>query len=199
MWGRHADSGGTDADCKDRQARRLISGIAAGDESAMEAFFCRYRAEVYAFACSRLDDSQSAGDIVSEVMLAVWQGARRFKGGSGVRTWLLGIANNKVRDALRRRGPWRFQQLDHPIADTGSPGCERMAVDAADLRCLNRCLQALSDEHRQVVHLAFFEDLSYPEIARVIDRPVGTVKTRMYHARIALKRSLRRMGVTDPD
>lgn len=198
MWGNDANPGGADAGCKDRREKQLISGIAAGDESAMEAFFCRYRAEVYAFARRRLDDSQSAGDIVSEVMLAVWQGARRFRGESGVRTWLLGIANNKVRDYLRRRGPWHLQQLDRPIPDTGSPGCERMAVDAARRHCLNRCLQALSDEHRQVVHLAFFEDLSYPEIARVIDRPVGTVKTRMYHARIALKRSLKRMGVTDP-
>lgn len=188
------------AEGAERRARQLLEAIADGHEASMSVFYRRYEPVVHAFALSRLNDAVfAADDVVNEVMLAVWRSAAGFRGESGVRTWLLGIANNKVRDVLRRGGPWHCRELDGWIPDTSSPGCERTAVDSEYRRCLKRCLQALSDEHRQVVHLAFFEDLSYPEIARVINCPVGTVKTRMYHARIVLKRSLRRMGVTDPN
>lgn len=181
--------------CRDWSARRLLTAIAGGDESSMAVFYRRYEQEVYGFACSRLDDPQSAADVVNEVMLGVWRGAHDFKGESKVRTWLLGIANNKVRDVLRRRSKWRHQTLDPETPDVSAPECESIVADSEYRQCVKQCLRALTDQHRQIVYLAFFEDLSYPQIADITGCPVGTVKTRMYHAKIALKRGLERMGV----
>lgn len=161
----------------------------------MEEFYGMYEKDVYAFARARLDDPHAAADVVNEVMLVVWRTADRFKGGSKVRTWLLGIANNKVLDALRRRGRRPHEELDERLADDSSEAGERVVVAAQNSRSVKTCLKGLSDQHRQVVHLAFFEDLSYGEIAQIIGRPAGTVKTRMYHARISLKRCLERMGL----
>lgn len=181
--------------CPDESARRLLKAIDGGDDSSMEVLYTRYEKDIFAFACSRLGDPHEAADIVNEVMLVAWRSAGRFRGTSRVRTWLLGIANNKAMDMLRRRSKWRhgdsFDDIPDPASDLG----ERIAANAKHHRCVMKCLGALSDEHRQVVHLVFFEGLSYGEIARIIDRPVGTVKSRMYHARISIKRCLEGMGV----
>jgi len=62
-------------------------------------------------------------------------------------------------------------------------------------RSVKTCLESLPDPQREVVHLAFFEDLSYTEIAGLLDRPPGTVKTRMYHAKLNLKKCLQKKGI----
>ncbi len=64
------------------------------------------------------------------------------------------------------------------------------AENAKFIRC---CMEKLSDAHHQVVHLTFFEDLSYPEIAQILNCPLGTVKTRMFHAKQLLKKCLARL------
>lgn len=180
----------------DQLARRLLTAIAGGDESSMEELYAMFEKDVYAFARARLDDAHAAADIVNEVMLVVWRTAGRFQGSSKVRTWLLGITNNKVLDALRRRGKRLHEELDEGIEDASSETGEHVVASAQNSRSVRTCLKALTDRHRQVVHLAFFEDLSYGEIAEIVDCPPGTVKTRMYHARILLKRCLERMGLT---
>lgn len=181
----------------EQSARRLLTAIAGGDDSAMEEFYRLYEKDVYAFVRFRLDDPHAAADIVNEVMLVVWRTAGRFKGGSKVRTWLLGIANNKALDVLRRRGKRSHEELDEEkLPETSPASGERVVAAAQHRRYVRTCLEGLSDQHRQVVHLAFFEELSYGEIADIVDCPAGTVKTRMYHARISLKRCLERMGMT---
>lgn len=179
----------------DELARRLLTAIAGGDESSLEELYVMYEKDVYAFALSRLSDPHAAADIVNEVMLVVWRTAERFRGGAKVRTWLLGITNNKVLDALRRRGTRPHEELDERLADSSSETGERIVATAQHSRSVETCLKALTDQHRQVVHLAFYEDLSYREIAEIVDCPAGTVKTRMYHAKISLKRCLERMGL----
>lgn len=161
----------------------------------MERFYDMYETVVYAFARARLDDPHAAADVVNEVMLAVWRGAARFKGDSKVRTWLLGIANYKVMDVLRSRGRHVQEELNDGLRDEG-PDAEDIVASANQGDILSRCLKRLSDHHRQVVHLAFFEDLSYAEIAAIVECPPGTVKTRMYHARLSLRRCLERFGLT---
>lgn len=179
----------------DHLARRLLAAIAGGDESSMEELYGMYEKDVYAFARSRLDDPHAAADVVNEVMLTAWRSADRFRGGSKVRTWLLGIANNKILDLLRRRGRHVHDELDERLVDDSAQVGERIVAAAQHSHSVMTCLKALTDRHRQVVHLAFFEDLSYGEIAEIVDCPAGTVKTRMYHAKLSLKRCLERMGL----
>lgn len=161
----------------------------------MERFYEIHENVVYAFARARLNDPHAAADVVNKVMLAVWRGASRFKGGSKVRTWLLGIANNKVMDVLRSRARHGQEELNDDLHD-GASEAEDMVASAHYSDVLARCLKELSDQHRQVVHLAFYEDLSYDEIAAIVECPSGTVKTRMYHARRSLRRCLENFGLS---
>jgi RNA polymerase sigma-70 factor, ECF subfamily len=171
----------------------LLARIAQGSEAALKDFYHAYHGRVYAFALRRLNDSADAADVLNEVMLEVWRKAERFEGRSQPLTWVLGIAHHKVLDSLRRRKAHLNEDdagLDQ-LADEGPTAGDALA-GAQDAERLRRCLEELSDAHRQVVHLAYFEDLPYPEIADIVDCPVGTVKTRMFHAKQLLKRCLGR-------
>lgn len=161
----------------------------------MAAFYGLYENRLYAFARSRLGDPQSAAEIVNDVMLVVWRTAGRFRGKAQVSTWLLGIANNKVIDALRRRDTGRGPAPAEQSSDVSWPTGERLVAAAQYRRTVKKCLESLPDPQREVVHLAFFEGLTYTEIAGILDRPPGTVKTRMYHAKLNLKQCLRRKGI----
>lgn len=181
-------------DRREPQARQLLAAIAGGDDASLEEFYELFHNTVYAFARARLGDPHAAADILNEVMLAVWRTAGRFEGRSKVQTWLLGITHNKVVDALRSRGRHSHGELDERMTDVSADMGERIVAAAQYREAVARCLRELSDRHRQVVHLAFFEDLPYTEIARILDCPPGTVKTRMYHARLSLRRCLQHLG-----
>lgn len=165
----------------------LISRIGQGDEVALRQFYDRHQARIYRYAASRLNDSFAAADILNEVMLDVWRQAMTFAGRSKVSTWVLGITRHKVVDHLRREGRHQAAAFDETEfqADTPSATDAIAGLQAADR--LNHCLQQLSDVQREAVHLAFYEDLSYPEIATIAGCPEGTVKTRVFHAKRALK------------
>lgn len=173
-----------------RSDEALLSAIAGGDEQALTAFYRRHAAAVRAFAQRRLGEPADAAEVLNEAMLEVWRKAATFAGQSRPRTWLLGIANHKILDKLRRRGTPTAEldeSLPDPEADRGLGEIE--AQQRAGL--VQQCLETLGDLHRQVVHLTFYQELSYPEIAEVLGCPLGTVKTRMFHARKALERCVR--------
>ena len=164
----------------------LLEKIVHGDERAMQAFYKEFQGPVFAFAVSRLRNEFDANETTNEVMMEVWKSASRFEGRSSVKTWLLGIANFKVIDCLRKRKRYFAEELDDESAaeleSADLPVQELlMAIDDAEL--VRLCLEKLSDRHSQIVHLVFYEDLSYPEIAELIDCPEGTVKTRVFHAK----------------
>ncbi len=185
------DATPTDAE----SAEALLERIAAGSEVALEAFYRLTHRRVYAFTLKRVGDPAVAADILNDVMLQVWHHAGRFEGRSRAMTWVLGIAHHKVMDALRRRGREdRHEELDDSIPDEDSAGGLDAVAGVEDASAVRRCLEKLSDAHRTVVHLAFFEDLSYAEIADIAGCPLGTVKTRMMHAKNALKRCLQALG-----
>jgi RNA polymerase sigma-70 factor (ECF subfamily) len=167
----------------------LLTGVAGGSESALEALYRSVQARVYAFVVKRLRDPIEAADVVNEVMLDVWRHAARFEGRSRVLTWILGIAHHKALDALRRRREEPVAEPDIDVADDEAD-IQQALVGAQNAAWLRRCLDRLSDAHRTVVHLAFFDDLGYPEIAQILDCPVGTVKTRVFHAKRLLKTCL---------
>lgn len=169
------------------EAVELLAQIAEGDEMALSRFYQAYHARVYAFVLRRLNDPAEAAEVLNEVMLEVWRKANRFEGRSQPLTWVLGIAHHKALDALRRRGRHQAEELDEALPDDDSAPAAELLTAAQDAEMVRRCLEKLSDAHRMMVHLAFFEDLPYPDIARIADCPVGTVKTRVFHAKRLLK------------
>lgn len=167
----------------------LIKSVASGDKRAMHTLYVRYNDAVFAFAMSRCGQTELASDCVHDTMLDVWRTASRFSGKSTVKTWLFSIARNKLVDALRKRGKLSFVEEVPDSVDT-APNPEAAALAAADSERLNRCLEGLSPSQRTAVRLAFLEDLTYPEVAEIEAVPVGTIKTRIYHAKQALMRCL---------
>ena len=174
----------------EQRSTALLSRIAGGDDNALADFYRLHESTVYAFALNRLNDPHAAADVVNEVMIGVWRGADRFQGSAKVRTWLLGITHNKVVDRLRARHRHDADELNDDMVDDDQATALDAVAHAEDTDRLKQCIDRLTDAHRQVVHLGFFEDLSYGEVAEIVGCPEGTVKTRMYHAKQSLKRCL---------
>ncbi|MEM6608049.1 MAG: sigma-70 family RNA polymerase sigma factor [Pseudomonadota bacterium] len=173
----------------DQQQRALMQAIAGGDKQALAALYRALETPVFRFIRSRLNDPFEAGDILHDVFMEVWRSAGRFEGRSKVQTWIFGIAYRKVIDAHRRRG--RVDLTDE-FADTvdESPDGEACLASAEEAAHVRHCLGTLKDDHRSAIAMAFYDDMTYGEIAEVAGVPEGTIKTRVYHAKKLLMRCL---------
>ncbi|HSO07632.1 MAG TPA: sigma-70 family RNA polymerase sigma factor [Pelomicrobium sp.] len=179
----------------DEHARGLLSAIAGRDEAAMAAFYKLFGRQVYAFALRQLSNPDEAEETVIETMMEVWNAAGRFAGQSQARTWLFGIARHRALDKLRRRGRNEWVDIDEmgeTLADENDEsGFERLAREQR-AEHVAHCLERLSPEHRECLHLVFFEEMGLAEVAELQQVPEGTVKTRVFHAKKNLKRCLER-------
>jgi len=172
----------------------LLRRIGQGDEDAMAAFYREHGRVVSAQVLLVVGERALAEEIVQDTMLAVWRGAGSFRGESSVRSWVIAIARRQTRDRLRGR---RLRVVDRAfLADQpdSDPGPEVMALDRAELAEVRSAIRALAPAHREVLGLAFGSGLSLPEVASVLEIPVGTVKSRLTSARTALNRILDEKG-----
>lgn len=166
-------------------ARRLLARIAERDEAALRELHRLFARRVFAFAVQRLRDEAAAEEVVADTFFELWRFATRFRGESQPSTWILGIARNIVSNRLRSRTP-ETDELDEdmPAEDLGV----FEAFAQKELReGILRCMEALSDAHRECLMLVFYEGLSLAEVAALQDCPENTVKTRLFHARKNIK------------
>ena len=172
----------------------LLRRIGQGDEDAMAAFYREHGRVVFAQVLLVVGERVLAEEIVQDTMLAVWRGARSFRGESSGRSWVIGIARRQTRDRLRGQ---RLRVVDDAYLagqpDSG-PGPEVMALDRAELAEVRGAIGELAPAHREVLGLAFGSGLSLPEVASVLEIPLGTVKSRLTAARAALNRILEMKG-----
>ena len=160
----------------------------------MAAFYREHGRVVFAQVLLVAGERVLAEEIVQDTMLAVWRGAGSFRGESSVRSWVIAIARRQTRDRLRGR---RLRVVDDAfLADQpgSDPGPEVTALDRAELAEVTRAIRELASAHREVLGLAFGSGLSLPEVAAVLEIPVGTVKSRLSAARTALNRILDEKG-----
>lgn len=139
---------------------------------------------VYRF-CARRIGVAKAADTAQETFLTAQRAIKRFRGDSSLRTWLLGIALNECRRAVRRGGSEPLPldlDLACPLAESERGFIDRQALATA--------LSRLSEEHRDVVVLHELQGLTYEETATVLNVPVGTVKSRLHHAFLNLRREM---------
>ena len=172
----------------------LLRRIGRGDESAMAAFYREHGRVVLAQVLLVTGERVLAEEVTQDTMLAVWRGAGSFRGESSVRSWVIAIARRQTRDRLRAR---RLHLVDDSyLADQPSsgPGPEATALDRAELAEVTAAIRELPASHREVLGLAFGSGLSLPEVAEVLEIPVGTVKSRLFGARTALSRILNEKG-----
>jgi RNA polymerase sigma factor (sigma-70 family) len=190
--GRHGfpDSARAPRDARDDNA--LIDRVAHGDIPAFESLFRRYRPRLRRFLARFSRRPHVIDEILNDTMFVIWRKAGTFNARSRASTWILGIALRRSLNAIR--GIDRAQQLPaFDIDDIEAPaesGPEAQAV-RSELRAeLVRAVESLSADHRAVVELTYFEGRSCAEVAAIVGCPVGTVKTRMMHARRRLRAQL---------
>jgi RNA polymerase sigma-70 factor (ECF subfamily) len=193
----HRDVGAATFTARDDPAREdagLLRRIGQGDEDAMASFYRAHGRVVFAQVLLVTGERVLAEEIVQDAMLAVWRGAGSFRGESSVRSWVIAIARRQTRDRLRGR---RLRVVDDAnLADQpgSGPGPEVTALDRAELAEVTGAIRELASPHREVLGLAFGSGLSLPEVAGVLEIPVGTVKSRLTAARTALNRILNEKG-----
>jgi RNA polymerase sigma-70 factor, ECF subfamily len=169
--------------------RSRLLRVAAGDKDALRQLYDRHYPGLFQFIRTRLKDPVEAADVIQETFLAVWRQAGKFQGKSSVRTWIYAIARNKAIDRTRRARDDADLDAVPEIADT-APQPEQLALAASDARRVRACIDTLSPAHQRVIRLAYYEDSDYEEIAEIESIPVGTVKTRIFHAKKLLTRCL---------
>ncbi len=166
--------------------RRLIGRIAASDMRAFEQFYRAYHARLTRFLDRMTRRRGLVEEVLNDTMLVVWNRSDRFDGSSKVSTWVFAIAYRKALKALQRQDE---AVEDETLAERPELGAgPEQQAQAGQVRAqLVRALDALSIDHRAVVELAYFHGMGYREIAQIVDCPVDTVKTRMFHARRRLR------------
>ena len=179
----------------------LLKRVAACDRRAFEALYHLYYRRLFAFLFRLTRRGELVEEVLNDVMLAVWTGAARFDGRSRPSTWVFGIAYHQAMKALARAAPAHRRGLDdereRPLAEPETEGGADSLLSRRELAStLGKALHTLSPEHRAVVELTYYHELSYPEIAEIVGCPVNTVKTRMFHARRRLREVLPGLGVS---
>ena len=178
----------------------LIKACIPNNEEAFVVLYQRYENRVFQYLMTIMNEATLAEETLVEVMLAIWKGLNSFKGQSKVSTWIFGIAHHKAVDALRKvtsqqRGGIPLEDIADTEGSNENPMEDAQQKGMALLT--NQGLMTLSSDHREILHMAFYEELSYPEIAELLGIPVNTVKTRVYYAKQQLKKRLQRQGVTE--
>lgn len=163
--------------------RELIADVASGSEEAFGQLFDLFADRVFRYAYTILRAKHLAEEVAQETMIAVWKGASKFADRSKVSTWIFGIARNQAYSLVRKEIRTKRVPDVSLVQPDPAPDIHRQERVA-------RALEKLSDDHREVVFLTFYEGLSYREIASILDVPTGTVKSRMFHARKQLGEAL---------
>ena len=162
----------------------LMYELSSGRQEALEILHHRYASRIFGLAAQTLERA-TAEEIVQEIFIAVWRGAGTFDPARGrFRPWVFQIAHNRILNELRRRG--RQPQLVEDPADLGMVDLPDPAPNPAEIvgrgeerATMRAAVDALPPEQRRVVGLAFFEDLTYEQVATELHLPLGTAKTRI--------------------
>jgi len=157
----------------------LIQEFQGGSREAFEQLFARYRGPLYGFFCRRLYGDERADDLTQETFLAVIRSIRHYEPRASVRTYLYSIAMNVLAAERRRR---------HRDSPPGCPSPEPSTNTTPDAALwVRQALANLDEEEREILMLREYEQLSYAEIAELLELPLNTVRSRLFRARMALK------------
>lgn len=178
----------------------LVTALSQGVEEAYEILIQRYQQPVYNLVYRLMSDPTDSSDVVQEVFLKVFRNIGAFRGNSSLKTWIYRIAVNEAYN--HRRWFSRHQRQEVALAgDEGAPSYADSLADpgrtpfdqAADRETrelVEAALEKLNAKFRTVVVLRDIEDLSYEEIAAVLDVSLGTVKSRILRGRESLRKVL---------
>lgn len=179
----------------------LIRKCQAGQQQFYEPLVRAYEPEARRVALGILRDPDAARDAAQEAFIKAYRALDRFELGRSFRPWFLQILRNHCRDMLRRRkAGFEVTRMSAVMAERlpsgSSPEADRQRSEAKEM--VWRGLGAISADHREVLVLKEIQGLPYGEIAEALGIPEGTVASRLYHARHALREALEELGVEYP-
>jgi RNA polymerase sigma-70 factor, ECF subfamily len=183
----------------------LVAAAQTGAGEALERLLAAARPKLLALAMRVLGDADEAEDAVQDAMVKVWRNLGRFEGRAAFTTWLHRIAVNAALDRLRRRGTVHVSsgtpdEHQHDTTELALPETpERIYARAETAVVVRRAMERLSDTHGEALRLCDLEGESYATIATVTECPLGTVMSRLFHARRKLARELTEVAKSDGD
>lgn len=182
--------------------KELILKCRAGDARFYEPLVRAYEGPGMRVATGMMGNLDDARDALQEAFVKVFDNLGRFDIKRPFGPWFYQILRNQCRDMLRsRQARFKIEAVDErlefrPAGPEASP--ERSRQRAAAKEVLWKGLERVGDEHREVLVLKELQDLRYHEIAEILDIPEGTVASRLFHARRALRAALEEMGIRYP-
>jgi len=181
----------------------LVLRCQEDDLDAFDEIVARYKDEIYNYIWRMISNHDDVEDLAQEVFVRAFAAIKSFRRESNLRTWLYRIATNLCVDRYRRKGLEKqsIVPLEREESEEGQSKSIDLPDDTYDPQRIyerselqteiQKALMKLPEKQRAVVLLFDLEGMSYEEIARVLDCPIGTVKSRLFNARLSLRKLLR--------
>lgn len=166
----------------------LLRQVAAGDRTAFKELYLIYHRRLARFLMRMTSRHDLIEEVINDTLWTVWLKAGDFRGDSLVSTWIVGITYRRALKALRRHGAPRPMLVEEVAV---APDAQ---LEDENRQWLGQALAELPLEQRMVMEFSYLMGHSCEEIAQIMQCPVNTVKTRMFHAREKLRRSLPRLA-----
>ena len=175
----------------------LVRLCLLGNPDAIGILVARYHSDVFGMCVRLLRHQQDAEDVTQEVFLRVFRSLERWDSTRPLRPWIVGIAINRCRTwlGLRSRRPETVDFLDETLVAPNVNTNETRELSAE----IQSAVQDLREDYRTVFVLFHEQGQGYEDIARAIDRPVGTVKTWLHRARMEILERLKRRGLVEEE
>lgn len=179
---------------------KLVRRLKRRDEAAFSFLVENYQHQVFAIVFRMLGDRAEAEDLAQEVFVTVFKAIDRFRGDSKLSTWIYRIATNHARNRikyLRRRHHGRTKELEdtressylRPLSESFDRPDDRAEGNQLE-HIVKQALGEIDEDHREVIVLRDLEQLSYSEIAQILNVAEGTVKSRLFRARASLQQRI---------
>jgi RNA polymerase sigma-70 factor (ECF subfamily) len=176
----------------------LVARARTGDVDAFEILVKRYRNEVFALSYHFVRNREQAWDVSQEVFIKAHKALGRFRGDASFKTWLMRITANQCKDYLKKRRVETVSFDDSRFAQNAPSHVlpPDRSLEAREIgEAVQAALEKLSHKHQTAFILREFEGLSYEEMAQVMNCSIGTVMSRLHHARKKLQKGLIQMGL----
>jgi RNA polymerase sigma-70 factor (ECF subfamily) len=170
----------------DATDRALLQRMAGGDRAALATLYRGYHGRLSRFLSRLTKRPELIEEVVNDSFWIAWQNAGDFRGDARVSTWLIGIAYRCGLKALRRQGNAVLEELTDETFVSDPAGCADPGEDYELRDLLGKAMAHLTVDQRVVVELVYGVGHSLNEVAAIVQCPLGTVKARLFHARVKL-------------
>lgn len=169
----------------------LVTMLKQRTQAAFNYLYDNYSASLYTVILSILQDKELASDILQEVFIKIWKQIEQYNSDKGrLFTWMINISRNASIDTLRSKS-YHSQKQNRELTENvyGSAGSVNIETDKIGLRKL---IMNLKQEQKVLIELAYFQGYTQDEISKLLNMPLGTVKTRLRSALINLREVLKK-------